>query len=116
MTNNEKKHFLVDNLIKIMNDSELNKIQFAEKIGFPEAKWNKIANGKQGLSVAELSNIAENLQMSEVDIYTYPKKFSEQGKESDIIKAQLTVELKQELKDKVLQLVFGNKNIEILKE
>lgn len=111
---NLEVHFVVRNLIKIMTDNSLNKSEFADKIGLSESKWNKIANGRQKLNVEDLSKIAKKLRVREIDIYTYPMVFSELNKENDIVKAQLTIELREELKDKVLQLVFGNKNIEIL--
>ncbi|MDR3094463.1 MAG: helix-turn-helix transcriptional regulator, partial [Bacteroidales bacterium] len=63
-------HFVVNNLIKIMNDRKLTKVAFADLIGFTEPKWNKISNGRQALDIYELSKIAENLQMREIDIYT----------------------------------------------
>jgi DNA-binding Xre family transcriptional regulator len=107
-------HYVVENLVKIMNDRKLTKIAFAELIGFDEPKWNKISNGIQSLRVGELSKIAEKLQMRDVDIITYPKVYSEIGNVHEGVKAQVTVELKEELKTKVLNLVFGNKNLEIL--
>jgi len=115
MTNNEKKHFLVDNLIKIMNDSKLNKVQFADKIGFPEAKWNKISNGRQDIDVSEISKIAEKLRMREIDIYTYPDKYVKKGKEDTNNEVLITMKLNNDLKDKVLAFISENTNLEILK-
>ena len=110
----DKLNIVVQNLIKIMNDKKLNKVSFANLIGFPEAKWNKIANGKQRLSVNELSIIAEKLQVQEIDIFTYPKKFRETDSRNEDIDAQLTIKLKENLKQKVLEMIFGNKNMELL--
>jgi transcriptional regulator with XRE-family HTH domain len=112
--NENPKHFVVENLIKIMNAKKLTKSAFAETIGFPEPKWNKISNGKQLLSVDEISNIAEKLRMREIDIFTYPKVYVETDKVNSDVKTQITVELKEELKQRVLELVFGNSNLEIL--
>jgi len=111
---NMRNHFVVENLIKYMTDNKLTKSAFADRIGFPEAKWNKISNGKQQLSVNELSNIAEKLQMKEIDILTYPKVFIEADSVDNDVRAQITIELKEELKDKVLTLVFGKHNMKIL--
>ena len=111
---NKQNHFLVENLIKIMNDKKLSKSSFAELIDFPEAKWNKISNGNQSLKVEEISKIAEKLQMREIDIFTYPKKFREVEIKHSDLKAQLTIELKEDLKNKVLEMIFGKENIEIL--
>jgi DNA-binding Xre family transcriptional regulator len=113
----EKKrstHYVVENLNRIMNDKKLTKVAFANLIGFPEPKWNKISNGVQSLSVEDLSKIAENLQMRDIDILTYPKTYAEVGHINDGVKAQITVELKEELKSRVLNLIFGNKSLEIL--
>ncbi|MDR1981357.1 MAG: helix-turn-helix transcriptional regulator [Tannerellaceae bacterium] len=110
----EKKHFVVDNLIKIMSAREMTKSSFADKIGFLESKWNKISNGNQNLTVNDLSKIAEKLQMREIDILTYPDKYYATNKKESDVKAQITVELKADLKEQVLQLVFGKSDLEIL--
>jgi hypothetical protein len=114
MKNEKTVHFVVEQLIKIMNDKKLTKSAFADLVGFKEAKWNKISNRRQSLSVNELSIIARKLQMREIDIYTYPKVFVESNSSDDHLKAQLTIELKEDLKQKVLELIFGNKNVQIL--
>lgn len=111
---NAPVHFIIDNLIKIMNDRKLTKSAFADLITFSESKWNKISNGKQLLSLDELSIIAEKLQIREIDIYTYPKIYVELDSKNDKIKAQLTIELKESLRKQVLELIFGNKNVELL--
>lgn len=107
-------HFVIDNLIKIMNDRKLTKSAFADLIMFPEPKWNKISNGRQALSIDELSLIADKLQIREMDIYTYPKIYVEFDAKHDGIKAQLTIELKETLRQQVLELIFGNRNVELL--
>jgi len=111
--NKNELHPVVENLNKIMNDRNLSKVQFAEMIGFTESKWNKISNGKQNLSVQELSKIARLLGLKEVDIYTYPQKLILD--EDDSFKAQLTLELNKDLKEKVLDLVFGNDKLKLIK-
>jgi DNA-binding Xre family transcriptional regulator len=108
-------HFVVENLVKIMNEKKLTKTAFAELVGFRESKWNKITNGVQRLDVTELSEIAEKLQMREIDIYTYPDIYTANNLDSDV-KAQLTIELKEGMKEKVLSLVFGVKRLEMLNE
>lgn len=70
-----RKNFVVENLRKKMYDSNMNGSQFAEKIDMPEAKFNKILNGKQNLKVDEISEIARKLQMREIDLFTYPEKY-----------------------------------------
>ena len=113
MKKKEEKHFLVDNLIKIMNYSKLNKVQFAEKIGFPEAKWNKIANGKQDIKISEISKIAETLRMREIDIYTYPDVYEKEDKTKKTTKILVELEVSD---DEFHELGLRNKIKKILEK
>jgi hypothetical protein len=115
MVKKSKKSLVVDNLIKIMNDKRLSKVAFSQLIELSEAKWNKISNGSQNLCVDELSNIARKLRMKEIDIYTYPDKYRKIEPQSSEIKTILSVELKEELKNQVVELIFGKKNVSIIK-
>ena len=111
----KSSNFIVDNLIKIMNDRKLTKSAFAEKIGFPEAKWNKISNGNQELYTSDLSKIAEGLNLREIDILTYPQVYVEQeSMNKEPMEAILQIKLNRDKKDQVLKLVFGENNLEIL--
>jgi len=98
---------VIENLIKIMNDRKLSKVSFADLIEFPEAKWNKIANGKQRLSVNELSIIAEKLQIREIDIYTYPFVFVKKEAKDTIERISVTFDVSPENRDMLLNLVTG---------
>ncbi len=105
---------IVENLNKIQITNEMTKSDFAFKIGFPESKWNKISNGKQELTVTELSNIARKLDMREIDILTYPDEYNKPNKEEDDIKVTVSLEIRNNVKEKVLKEVFGNQDITIL--
>ena len=53
--------------------------------------------------------------MSEIDILTYPEKYVKvQSAEAEPVEAVLQIKLKQDKKDQVLRLIFGDNNIEIL--
>jgi hypothetical protein len=52
--------------------------------------------------------------MREIDIYTYPRIFVEANRADNDVKTQITVELKEEMRQRVLELIFGNSNLEIL--
>ena len=111
---NKPVHPIVDKLIKIRNDRRLNQTEFADLVGIDSATYNKIESGNLKLSLDRLSNIAERLQLREIDIYTYPDVFVEVKQIDNSIKTQITIELKEELKMKILEIVFGNKNLQIL--
>ncbi|MDD4111333.1 MAG: helix-turn-helix transcriptional regulator [Clostridia bacterium] len=108
-------HFSVKNLIKIMNDRGLSKSEFATLMELPESKWNKISNGIQNLKVDDLSKIAEKLRIREIDILSYPEIYTVNNTESPL-KAQITIELKDSLKDKVLSLIFNKNELELIKK
>ena len=109
-------HLVVEKLINIRNDRRLNQAEFSELIDIDYTIYNKIESGQLKLSLEKLSKIARNLNLQEIDIFTYPKVFREfdSNKKNEDIEAQLTIKLKKSLKEQVLEMVFGNKNIEIL--
>ena len=107
-------HPVVDKLIKIRNDRRLNQTEFSELVGIDSPTYNKIESGSLNLSLDRLSKIAEKLELREIDIFTYPDVYVEVKDLNNEVKAQITVELKEDLKMRVLDLVFGNKNLEIL--
>ncbi|MDR1156107.1 MAG: helix-turn-helix transcriptional regulator [Bacteroidales bacterium] len=104
-------HYIVTNLIKIMADRNLTKSAFAEEIGFIETKWNKISNGKQALSVIDLSKIAEKLQMRDIDIITYPKEFTDKDcTQGQSERVSVTFEVSPDKRDYLLKMVMGDQN------
>jgi predicted transcriptional regulator len=114
MNKKRNTHPIVDNLRKIMKDRELGQNNFASLIDFPSSKLSKIFKGDQNMNSNDFSKIAISLNMREIDIITYPQKFREVEFINSEVKAQLTVELKDSLKADVLQLVFGNNNLELI--
>jgi DNA-binding Xre family transcriptional regulator len=110
--NLSNRHFIVEKLINIMNDKRITKVAFAELIGFPEPKWNKISNGKQLLNINELSNIARSLDMKEIDIITYPDIYVS---EKEIPKAKKSVFIGFEVDaDELATLGIADKVIKII--
>ena len=69
------------------------------------------------LSLRQISNIATNIGLREIDLFTYPDIYEKRrnGENfSDEVRATLTIELSQSKKEQVLKLVFGENNLEIL--
>ena len=114
MNKKVKTHPIVVNLSKIMNDRGLRQNSFAAIDGFTPSKMTKILNGTQNLNFFEFSKIANFLNLREIDIITYPKIFTEKDISNNDVKVQLTVELKEHLRDNVLKMIFGNSNLEII--
>ena len=87
----------------------------SEYMGVTPSQFGKVIRGEVKVSWAQLSKLASNLSMSEIDLMTYPDKYVKVGKpEDEPIEAVLQIKLKKDKKDQVLKLVFGENNIEIL--
>lgn len=100
-----KLHPVVENLNNIMKDKGLSKIEFANLCEFPEPKWNKISNGKQELSLWELSKIASSLKMPVQDIITYPDKYVKLEDGNTGERVSITFEVSPDKRDMLLRLV-----------
>lgn len=106
---------ILRSLIKIMRDKNLTQAAMAEYMEVSPSHFGKILRGDVKLSFAQVSKLATNLSMSEIDLMTYPDKYIKIGVlEDEPVKAILQIELKKDKKDQVLKLIFGEQNIEIL--
>lgn len=108
-------HPIVDNINKIVKDSGLDKSSFAFKCGFPESKWNKISNGVQELKLSELSKIAEVLEMSILEIVTYPKKYVEVDPSLEEKRVSVTFEVSSKMSEHLLKLVLKDRGDNLFK-
>lgn len=106
---------IIQQLRNIMNDNGIKQSTMAGYAGMTDSQFSKIMNRKVALSLRQLSNIATNLNMREIDIYTYPHKFidPQELQRENSVKATLSIELSADKKDQVLKLVFGENNLEI---
>lgn len=87
----------------------------SEYMGVTPSQFGKVIRGEVKVSWAQLSKLASNLSMSEIDLMTYPDKYVKVGQpEDEPVEAVLQIKLKKDKKDQVLKLVFGENNIEIL--
>ena len=106
---------LISNILKIMRDRNLTQGTIAEYMGITSSQFTKVLKKQVKVSIGQLSNLAQNLSMSEIDIITYPDKFVKvQEAEQEPVEAVLQIKLKKDKKDQVLKLIFGENNIEIL--
>ena len=102
---------VINNIRKIMNDSNLTQAAMASYIGISPSQFSKILNGTVQLSLNQLSNLA----IREIDIITYPDRYvSEDNIPSDSPEVSLQIKLKNDKRDQVMRLIFGDNDIEIL--
>lgn len=87
----------------------------ADFAGITASQYSKVMSGSVQLSLQQLSNLATNLGMREIDIITYPERFvSDSAIQREPLEAVLQIHLKKDKRDQVLKLVFGDNNLEIL--
>lgn len=112
---NEFYKKVISNIRMIMNDRKLTQATMATYINKTESQFSKILAGTVKLSLGQLSQIASNLSMREIDIITYPAQYIERTKnDTEPLEAILQIRLRKDKKDQVLKLVFGENNLEIL--
>lgn len=113
--NNMFTETVINNIRKIMNDSNLTQATMASYIGISPSQFSKILSGTVQLSLNQLSNLATSLSIREIDIITYPDRYvSEDYIPSDSPEVSLQIKLKKDKRDQVMRLIFGDNDIEIL--
>ena len=106
---------IVSNIQKILKDKEITQADLSRHTEIDPATISKILSGAAQLKINTLSKIATSLDMSVVDILTYPDKYVRIGNaESEPVEAVLQIKLKKDRKDQVLKLIFGEHTLEIL--
>lgn len=108
---------LAQQLRKIIKDKNITQATMAEYADVSESQFSRVLSGSVQLSLRQLAMIASNLNMREIDIYTYPDRYvkAEQGEQfNEPIEAVLQIRLQKSKKDQVLRLIFGDNDIELL--
>lgn len=108
---------LAQQLRKILLDKGITQATMAEYADVSESQFSRVLSGAVQLSLRQLAMIASNLNMREIDIYTYPDKYAkvENGDaQSEPIEAVLQIKLQKSKKEQVLRLIFGDNDIELL--
>ena len=106
---------IIKNLRKIMADRSLTQAAMAKFADTSPSQFSKILNGTVQLSLEQLSNIAFNLSMREIDVITYPDVYvSNSETASENVEVVLQMRLTKDKRAQVLSLVFGENDIEIL--
>jgi len=107
---------IIKNLRKIMADKQLTQATMARYADTSASQFSKILNGAVQLSLEQLSNLATNLSMREIDLITYPEIYvsKEETHVEDSVEVVLQMRLTKDKRNQVLSLVFGDNDIEIL--
>lgn len=108
---------LLRNIRKIMKDKDISQSKIALNAGVQASQVSKILSGDLRMSIDYLSKFAKAFSMSEIDIITYPVKYLPADMvKKEPVKAFLQIELSEEKRDQVFELVFGEYGLKILEE
>lgn len=103
------------NILKILREKGLSQAELSRRIEMDPASLSKVINGEAQLKVNALSKIATALGMSVVDLLTFPDHYVPiSSGEQEPLEAILQIRLRKEKKNQILQLIFGEHNLEIL--
>lgn len=105
---------VIENIKVIRQERNIPAKVIAENLGVDISVISKIENGKRDLKVSELAKIAQSLGVRIIDLFTWPDKYVLDPNAHEPIEAVLQIKLKSEVKEKVLETVFGKRDIELL--
>lgn len=108
---------ITSKIIKILNQKGLSQASLCEVLEIDDSNVNKLLRNCSQLSYNSLAKIAQFFGMSVVELIAWPDRYVKAGSpEDEPIDAVLQIRLKDDKKDQVLKLVFGDNNIELLKQ
>ena len=108
------KEKILENISKIRVNKKITQKSIAEFLEIEQGSYSLLERGERELTIDRLLQIAIFFKMDIVDIITYPNKGSYNKENEEDIKAILQIELKKDKKDKVMRIIFGDNNLEIL--
>lgn len=111
-------HPIVDKVRKIMVDRGMTQVAAAECMGTSPSQFSKMLTGEVQTSLWQISNFATSVGMELIDVLTYPEKFvkADIHTGNNEVEAVLQIKLSSDKKEQVLKMVFGDSNLEILKQ
>lgn len=109
---------ILERITKIRESQQVSKRALAAKIGLSESAYGRVESGETAMTYKQLANIASSLNMSVIDVITYPEKYVRQSDDArntnEPIEAILQIRLMKDKRDQVLNLIFGDNNLELL--
>ena len=108
---------VIRNMIDIRKEKGISQESIAEALHVDTSVVSNIERGKRELKVCELEIIAKSLEVDVLYLLTYPYIYvkKESGK-SEPAEAIFQLKLTGEKREKVLRLIFDDRNLEFLNE
>jgi len=105
---------ILDNIDRIRRNKGYSQEYLASEIGMKQAGLSLVMSGERELKYKTLLQIANALQISVIDIITYPQKYYLEQESK--ISADVTVQIKLEesKKEEVLKIILGDNAFHLL--
>jgi len=104
--------------IRIIREAKgLSQDQAADIMKISQSQYARFERGATKTDLETLNQFANAIDMSLIDIITFPKKYIDSNQliiPSQTVEATLQIKLNHNTRDQVLKLVFGENNLEIL--
>ena len=106
---------ILENIDTIRRNKGYSQEYIATQIGMKQAGFSLIMSGERELKYNTLLQIAKVLQLSVIDLITFPEKYVLSKGEGMSTEAVLQIKLDSDKKDQILNIVFGEQIAELLK-
>jgi len=106
---------IIANIYKIRRHRNIKQAVIAYSIDIDPATYSKIESGKIELTVERLAEIASFFDLEIADIIYWPHKYVKSDskvKDNPQPKVTVQIELNEDKKDKVLEMIFEGKKID----
>lgn len=105
---------VIENIKLIRTQNGINQNILADALSVDVSVISNIEKGKRQLKVVELDIIAKCLNVSVIDLFTYPQKYVDSNIYSQHNKVSVTFEVSPSERDQLLKIVTGTDNLGIL--
>lgn len=107
METSEKQ--ILNNILKIRLQQRFTQSHIGQKLGVDGATYSRIEKGGIALSYSKLAEIANALEMSVIDIITYPEKYVNRNEANIQERISVTFEISADKREHLLKMVTGDK-------
>ncbi|RHO70125.1 MULTISPECIES: helix-turn-helix transcriptional regulator [unclassified Parabacteroides] len=106
---------ILDNIDTIRRNKGYSQEYIAAQIGMKQAGFSLIMSGERELKYNTLLQIAKVLQISVIDVITFPEKYIPSKGSSLSTEAVLQIKLDGDKKDQILNIALGEQIADLLK-
>lgn len=106
---------ILENIDIIRRNKGYSQEYVASQIGMKQAGFSLIMSGERELKYNTLLQIANVLQVSVVDLITYPDIYVQEGKGASSTETVLQIKLDGIKREQVLRIAFGDQITDLLK-